>query len=195
MNGRIAKFLLCILCGAVLLLAGCTTTAPPQAGTPAPTQAPVAGQAATSVTDLGGVTDLLRNIDTQLSTIAANTRPTVSGGTVTGNIVLFDDQGNAANSVATGTSLVTLPTGKCDVAIFSRTAVGLYVTLEEEKNMDRGGGPDRRYYRNRQTPCYNYPMCRATVQLDDDYPFLYIEYRAYSPGDTLNRVTLSYRCK
>jgi len=193
MNGRSGKILLCILCavcGAVLL-AGCTTTAP--SGAVNPTPGAGGTSAGVSAADLGSITTLLTSIDQRLSTVVENTRPE-GRGTETGNIVLFDNNGNTANTLTSDTSLVALPTGKCDIAIFSQTNVGLFVTVEEEKNMDKGGGPDQRYYRNRQN-CINVPMCRKTVQLDDDFSYLYIEYKTYNPGNTLSRVTLSYRCK
>ena len=190
MNGRFPKILILVLCGVLLFLAGCTTTSPTGGVTSTPS---TGGTAGTSATDLGSITALLTSIDQRLSTVVENTRPE-GRGTVTGNIVLFDNNGNAANSVTAGTSLVSLPTGKCDIAVYSQTNVGLYVTLEEEKNMDNGGRPDQRYYRNRQT-CLNVPMCRETVQLDDDFSYLYIEYKAYNSGNTLSQVTLSYRCK
>ena len=190
MNGRFAIILICILSGAFLLLAGCTTTAPPQAAAPTPTQgSSTTGQAAASA-DLGGLTTLLKSIDERLSTVVENTRPE-GAGIIVGNIVLFDDNGATANAATKGTALLTAPTGKCDIAIFSSATVGLYVTIEEEKDIEIG---KEHYYRNRQT-CINEPMCRRTVQLDDDFPYLYLDYRPYNAGNTLDRVTLAYRCK
>lgn len=188
MNGRFAKILLCILSGALLLLAGCTTPAPTGEAAPPPTQSMVTGQQGAATADLAGVTSLLQSIDSRLSTVVENTRPE-GRGTMTGNMVLFDTQGNTGNAVTSGISLITLPPGKCDIVIFSQS-VGLYVTMEEEKDIEIG---KERYYRNRQT-CINEPMCRRTVQLDNDFAFLYLEYRPYNSGNTLNRVTLSYRC-
>ena len=196
MNARFGKILLIFLCGVLLFIAGCTSQTPSGGAAPAPTQitsgASAGAPSAVTSTDLETINSYLRSINDELSVIASNTRAG-AGGYVTGNIVLFDDQGNTANAVTTGTSLVALPMGSCDIAVFSRTMVSLYVTLEEEKNMDNGGGPDQRYYRNRQT-CLNVPMCRRTVQLDRDFSYLYIEYKPYSSVNTLDKVTLSYRC-
>jgi hypothetical protein len=191
MTGRLVKILLSILCGAMLLLAGCTTPAPPTGGA-APTPATggtTTGQAATSVTDLGSVTSLLQAMNDKLGLIAENTHPE-GRDAVTGNIVLFDDMGNAANAIKTGTAILALPQGSCDIAIFAEM-VPLYTTVEEEK--DLSVNVDSRYYRNRQT-CIDDPMCRETVSLDDEFSFLYIEYKPYKSGDSLNKVTLSYRC-
>jgi hypothetical protein len=186
MNGRSGKILISILCGAMLLIAGCTTPAP--SGEAGPT--PVERTAQVSqVTDLGAVTSLLQTMNDRLALIAENTRPE-GRGTVTGNIVLFDTSENAGNPILSGTSIEALPPGKCDVAVYAQMKE-LYVTLEEEKNMDVGR---EREYRNRQT-CIDDPLCRRTVQLDDEYAFLYIEYKPYKTGDTLSQVTLSYRCK
>jgi hypothetical protein len=190
MNGRLAKILICILCGALLLIAGCTTPAPPEttAQTPVP-RVTVAGQATTSA-DLGGLEALLRSIDERLSVVVENTRPE-GMGTLVGNIVLFDNNGDAANTITTGQALLALPSGSCDIVLFSHATMGLYVTFEEIKDIEIG---KEHYYRNRQT-CINEPMCRRTVQADDDFPFLYLDYRPYNEGKTLNRVTLSYHCK
>jgi hypothetical protein len=191
MNGRFAKILLCILSGALLLIAGCMSPAPTGGAGPAPTQGgPATGQAVTG-TDLGAVTSLLQSIDERLSTVVENTRPE-GKGTVTDNLVLFDTSSNDNKPITTGASIVALPVGKCDVAIYAQSA-RLYVTLEEEKDL-RTGGADQRYYRNRQT-CIDEIMCRRTIQLDDDFAFLYIEYKPYTSSGTLNQVTLSYRCK
>jgi len=192
MNGRFPIILICILCGALLCLAGCTM--PGTTGGPAPTPtvqtSTVTSQQAISSTDLSGLTTLLKSIDERLSTVVENTRPE-GAGTVVGNIVLFDDNGARANAATTGTALLTAPTGKCDIAIYSSATVGLYVTIEEERDIEIG---KEHYYRNRQT-CINEPMCRRTVQLDDDFPYLYLDYRPYNAGNTLDRVTLAYRCK
>jgi len=186
MNGRSGKILISILCGAMLLIAGCTTPAPSGEAAPTPlerTQAPA------SATDLGGVTALLQSIDDRLALIAENTRPE-GRGIMTGNIDLFSTEENAGNPITGGTSVEALPTGRCDVVVYAQMK-SLYVTLEEEKNMDVG---KEREYRNRQS-CIDDPMCRRTVQLDDEYAFLYIEFKPYRTGDTLNKVTLSYRCR
>lgn len=190
MNGRFAKILLCILSAAFLLLAGCTIPSSP--GATAPTPAPrvtVASQVTTSTTDLVAVETLLRSIDERLSVVVENTRPE-GKGTLIGNIVLFDNNGDAANAITTGTALMALPVGKCDIVLYSDATIGLYVTIEEIKDIEIG---KEHYYRNRQT-CINEPMCRRTVQADDDFPFLYLDYRPYNSGKTLNRVTLSYHC-
>jgi len=189
MNGRFTLILICILSMAFLLIAGCTTPATPEATTPTPAPRVTAAQAL-STADIGSITTLLQSIDERLSTVVENTRPEGAGTTV-GNIVLFDDNGAKANAATTGTALLTAPTGRCDIAIYSSATVGLYVTIEEEKDIEIG---KEHYYRNRQT-CINEPMCRRTVQLDDDFPYLYLDYRPYNAGNTLDRVTLAYRCK
>jgi hypothetical protein len=186
MDGRFAKILIFVLCGAFLLIAGCTAPAP--SGGAAPTPA-ATGPVSTSAADLGTITTLLQAMSAQISLIAENTRPEARGYE-TGNIVLFDNMGNSDNTLPSGTALVALPQGKCEVAVFARS-VGLFVTLEEEKDMEIGR---ERTYRNRQT-CLNDPMCRVTVQLDDNYSFLYIEYKPYYSSNSLSQVTLSYRCR
>lgn len=190
MNGSLGKILICILCGASLLIAGCATPAPFGGGAPTPTEGgAMVSQAGTPTADLGTIISLLQSINERVSVVVENTRPE-GKGTVTGNIVLFDTMGNAGNAITGGTSLVALPVGKCDVVVYAQS-VGLFVTLEEEKDIESGRD---RNYRNRQT-CTDDPMCRRTVQLDDDFAFLYIEYKPYKSGDTLTQVTLSYRCR
>jgi hypothetical protein len=186
MDARFAKILIFVLCGAFLLIAGCATT--PPSGGAGPTPA-TATQVSTSGADLGTITALLRTMSDQVSLVAENTRPEARGYE-TGNIVLFDNMGNSGNTIPSGTALVALPQGKCEVAVFGRS-VGLFVTIEEEKDMESGR---ERNYRNRQT-CLNDPMCRVTVQLDDNYSFLYIEYKPYNSANSLSQVTLSYRCR
>ena len=65
MNGRLAKILLSILCGAMLLIAGCTTPAPTGGAVPTPTER--TPQVSTSATDLGGVTSLLQSMNDRSS--------------------------------------------------------------------------------------------------------------------------------
>jgi hypothetical protein len=198
MNARFTKILIFILCGALLLVL------PASAGyldfifgTPAPTPAPVVpsgggtatSQIAAASPDLGTIIALLRTINDRVSLVAENTHPQAKEK-ITGNIVLFDTMGNTANAIKSGTSIVALPQGSCDIAIYARS-VPLYITVEEEK--DLSVQITQRYYRNQQT-CIDVPMCRRTVSLDDDYSFLYIEYKPYESRDSLNQVTLSYRC-
>jgi hypothetical protein len=152
----------------------------PARATPGPAASP----------DLATIESLLQTANTELTVIAENTHPP-GKGIVTGNVVLFDTEGNLANVITSGSAIVALPSGTCDVAIYAQ-GVGLYVTLEEEKDLSTGGA-DQRYYRNRQT-CSNELMCRRTVNLDDNFSFLYTEYKPYNSGNSLSRVTLSYRC-
>jgi hypothetical protein len=187
MNGRFAKFLIFILCGALILIAGCTTTAP--TGGAAPTPAGGTTPVATTNPDLGTIVSLLRTIGDKVSLVAENTQQETKS-IVTGNIILFDTMGNTANAIKSGKAIVALPDGSCEIAIYAQS-VPLYTTVEEEK--DLSANVDKRYYRNRQT-CFDDPMCRETVSLDDNFSFLYIEYKSYNPSDSLNQVTLSYRC-
>lgn len=189
MNAGFEKIVILVLCGVLLLIAGCTTPAPSGGAAPTPAGGTTT-QVSTSNADLGTITALLRTINDQVSLVAENTRPP-GKGIVTGNIVLFDTMGNTANAIKSGTSIVALPQGSCDIAIYAQS-VRLFTTVEEEK--DLSVSTDNRYYRNRQT-CFDDPMCRETVSLDDDFSFLYIEYKSYNPSDSLNKVTLSYRCK
>jgi hypothetical protein len=189
MNARFTKILIFILCGAFLFIAGCATTAPSGGAAPTPTAGGSAPQVAAANPDLGTIIALLRTINDQTSLIAENSRPQATKR-LTGNIVLFDTLGNTANAIKTGTSIVALPPGSCDIAIYARS-VPLYITVEEEKDLSLQ--VNERYYRNQQT-CIDVPLCRRTVSLDNDFSFLYIEYKPYRSGDSLNQVTLSYRC-
>ena len=188
MNARFAKIVILILCGVLLLIAGCTTTAPSGGAVPTPAGV-TTNQVSTQTPDIGTITALLRTINDQTSLIAENSRPQATKR-LTGNIVLFDTLGNTANAIKTGTSIVALPPGSCDIAIYARS-VPLYITVEEEKDLSLQ--VNERYYRNQQT-CIDVPLCRRTVSLDNDFSFLYIEYKPYRSGDSLNQVTLSYRC-
>ena len=189
MDARFAKILILVLCGAFLFIAGCTTTAPSGETAATPTVGGATSQVAAANPDLGTIISLLRTTNDKVNLIAENTHP-LGIQKVTGNIVLFDSMGNKANAVRSGTSVVALPQGTCDIAIFAQS-VPLYTTVEEEKDLSLNIAS--RNYRNRQD-CFDDPMCRETVSLDDDYSFLYIEYKAYNSGDTLNQVTLAYRC-
>ncbi|MGA2934498.1 MAG: hypothetical protein ABSD81_05025 [Methanomicrobiales archaeon] len=188
MNARFQKILILTLCGALLFIAGCATTAPSGGAVPTPAGG-TTNQVSTTNPDMGTIVSLLRTINDQVTLVAENTHPQATGK-ITGNIVLFDTMGNTANAIKSGTSIVALPQGSCDIAIFAQS-VPLYVTVEEEK--DLSAQISGRYYRNRQN-CFDDPMCRETVSLDDDFSYLYIEYKPYNPGDSLNQVTLSYRC-
>jgi hypothetical protein len=189
MNARFRNIGILFLCGALLFIAGCTTTAPTGEAAPTPTVGGATSQVAAANPDLGTIISLLRTINDRTNLIAENTHP-LAMERVTGNIVLFDSMGNKANAVKSGTSVVALPQGTCDIAIFAQS-VPLYTTVEEEKDLSVNVAS--RNYRNRQD-CFDDPMCRETVSLDNDYSFLYIEYKAYNSGDSLNQVTLAYRC-
>jgi hypothetical protein len=184
MNARFALILIIALCGAMLLIAGCTTPAP--SGGTAPTPAERTPVASTSGTDLGSVTSLLQSMDERLSLIAENTRPE-GKGVATGNMVLFDNQGDTSNTITNGTALIALPQGKCDIAIYA-AGITSYIILEEVKEQV---GYD--FARNRQV-CLDTFICRRTVTLDKEYSYLYISYKPYNSAKTLSQVTLSYRC-
>jgi len=168
----------------MLLIAGCTTPAPTGGAVPTPTER--TPQVSTSATDLGGVTSLLQSMNNRLSLIAENTRPE-GKGVLTGNMVLFDNQGDAANTITNGTALIALPQGKCDIAIYA-AGITTYTILEEVKEQV---GYD--FSRNRQV-CLDTFICRRTVTLDKDYSYLFVSYKPYSSAKTLSQVTLSYRC-
>ena len=179
MNGRFAKILIFILCGGLLLLAGCTTTAPSGGASPTPTSAT---QVSASNPDLGTIISLLRTMDERVSLVAENTRPERKD-IATGTIVLFDSAGNTASGTTGGSAVVTLPGGRCVVGVFS----GMTMTTSVEELNDMGR---EREYRNRQA-CVDAMFCRKTVSLDDSYPFLYLEFRPTQSSDTLTRVSLS----
>ncbi|MDD1668461.1 MAG: hypothetical protein LUO97_01540 [Methanomicrobiales archaeon] len=187
MNARFAIVGIFVLCGALLFIAGCTTA--PSGGTAPTTVQVTSGPSSTSAADLGTIVALLRTLNDKVTLVEENTHP-LAMGRVTGNLVLFDTLGNAANAIKTGKAVVALPPGSCDVAIYAGS-VPLYITLEEEK--DLSVQVTERYYRNRQA-CIDVPLCRRTVSLDENFAFLYIEYKPYRSQDSLDRVTLSYRC-
>ncbi len=185
MNGRFAQILICVLCGALLLIAGCTAPAPTGGAATTPTvratQAPVTG------TDLGTVISLLRGISDQVALVAENTRPE-GRGTVTGNIILFDTAGNTANTITDGSSILALPLGSCDIAVYGY-GTRIFTTVEEMKDYT-----STKYSRNSQA-CADSYLCRKTITLDDNYSYLYITYKPYDSTKRLTQVTLSYRCK
>jgi hypothetical protein len=185
MNGRSAKILLSILCGALLLIAGCTAPAPTGEGAPTPTPGSSAA-VQPSTSDLGSLSAVFQSMNDRLALIAENTRPE-GKGILTGNIVLFDNQGDAAHNIALGNSTVALPSGKCDVALYA-AGVSTYTTMEEMKDY----AVDI-YGRNKQT-CLDTIVCRKSVTLDSDFSFLYVTYKPYNNAKSLSQVTLSYRC-
>jgi len=168
----------------MLLIAGCTTPAPTGGAVPTPTER--TPQVSTSATDLGGVTSLLQSMNDRLSLIAENTRPE-GKGVLTGNMVLFDNQGDTSNTITNGTALIALPQGKCDIAIYAY-GISTYTTLEEVNDQVAYD-----FSRNRQA-CLDTLICRRTVTLDKEYSYLYIYYKPYNPTKTLSQVTLAYRC-
>jgi hypothetical protein len=186
MNGRIAQILIFILCGAFLLIAGCTAPAPSGGAAPTPAGG-TTGQAPASTTDLGTITSLLRGISDQVALVAENTRPE-GRGTVTGNIILFDTAGNTANTITDGSSVLALPLGSCDIAVYGYGA-RIFTTVEEMKDYT-----STKYSRNSQA-CSDSYLCRKTITLDNDYSYLYITYKPYDSTKRLTQVTLSYRCK
>ncbi|MDD1662165.1 MAG: hypothetical protein LUQ60_00230 [Methanomicrobiales archaeon] len=185
MNGRFAKILILVLCGALLLIAGCTTTAPSGGAAPTPAGGTTT-QVSTSNADLGTITALLRTINDQVSLVAENTRPQ-GKGILTGTIVLFDNQGDPTHNIGEGTSVIALPQGSCDIAVYA-SSISTYTIIEEMKDY-----VSEKYTRNKQV-CLDTVLCRKTVTLDGDFSYLYIDYKPYSAAKTLSKVTLSYRC-
>jgi hypothetical protein len=185
MNGRIAQILIFILCGAFLLIAGCTAPAPPGGAAPTPAGG-TTGQAPASTTDLGTITSLLRSISEQVALVAENTRPEGTG-LLTGNLILFDTSGNTANTITNSTSLIALPRGSCDVAVHG-SQVRMFTTIEEMKDYGT-----TKYSRNSQA-CADVYVCRKTVTLDDEFSYLFVTYKPYDDRYRLTQVTLSYRC-
>jgi hypothetical protein len=185
MNGRILKILIFVLCGAFILIAGCTTTAPPGGAAPTQTVAQ-AGQVSAVSTDLATIISLLQTTNAELTLIAENTHPP-GKGIVTGNLVLLDTEGNMADTITNGTSVVALPQGTCDIALYGNS-VQMYVTVEEMKDYQSDV-----YTRNRQS-CIDVYLCRKTVTLDGDFSYVYLTYKPYTSQYRLDRITLSYRC-
>ena len=189
MTGRFAKILLSILCGALILIAGCTSPAPSTGGA-APTPAAggaSTGQAGAAATDLTAFSSQLQAMNDKLGLIAENTAPQ-GRALETGNIILFDNSGNLANSISLGTSLITLPQGTCDIAIYA-DGTPIFTTVEELKSYLTSI-----YSRNKQS-CIDVVVCRNTVTLDSDFSYLYITYKPYNENQRLSLVTLAYRCK
>jgi len=185
MNARFEKIVILVLCGALLLIAGCATPAPSGGAV----QTPAGGtttQVSTSTPDLGTITALLRTINDQVSLVAENTRPP-GKGIVTGNIILFDATGNTANPITDGTSIIALPQGSCDIAVYGY-ATRMFITVEEMKDYT-----SIKYSRNYQA-CADVYLCRKTIALDDDFSYLYLTYKPYDSTKRLTQVTLSYRC-
>jgi len=194
MNGRFAKILILVLCGTLLLV-------PPASagffdflfGTPAPTPAPVVSpgggtttQVAAATPDLANIESLLQTINNQLTLIAENTHQP-GKPPVTGNLVLFDTSGNLASTITNGTSVVALPQGACDIAVYGNS-ISMYITVEELKDYE-----STKITRNLQS-CVDDYLCRRTVTLDSDFSYLYLTYKPYNPTDRLDRITLSYWC-
>ena len=189
MNARFGKILLIFLCGAFLFIAGCTSPAPSQGQAPAPTQitsgASAGAPSAVTSTDLETINSYLRSIKDELSVISSNTRS--GGGYATGNIVLFDDQGDPYNVINNGSALLALPQGSCDVAVYA-DGVSQYTTIEEVNTQIAYDNA-----RNQQT-CLDQVVCRRTVNLDPVYSYLWVYFKPYNTEKTFARVTLSYRC-
>ena len=144
-------------------------------------------QVAAASPDLGTIITLLRTINDQVSLVAENTRPP-GKGIVTGNIALFDNGGDTANTITDGTSVIALPQGSCDIAVYG-DSLQTFITVEEMKDYT-----STKYSRNYQA-CAGVYLCRKTVALDDDFSYLYLTYKPYDSTKRLTGVTLSYRCK
>ncbi|HTY52489.1 MAG TPA: hypothetical protein VMB35_04795 [Methanomicrobiales archaeon] len=184
MNARLGKVLILFLCGTLLFIAGCATTPPPPAVTPTPTGA--SQQVTPANTDMGTIIALLRSIDDQVNLVATNTKPQ-AGAAAFGNIVLFDYGGNTANTITNGSSVIALPQGTCDIAVYG-DSVRMFITAEELKDYS-----SVRYNRNYQA-CADVYVCRRTVTLNSDFAYLFLTYKPYIDTYRLTRVTLSYRC-
>ena len=185
MNGRFPIIPLLFLCGAFLFIAGCSAPAPSAGVTPTPTVAGPTPPAAANA-DLGTIESLLGTINEQVSLIATNTKAS-GAGLVTGNIVLFDSLGNMADTIPYGTSVVALPQGTCDIAVYG-DSVQTFITVEELNSYT-----SKIYSRNYQA-CAGVYVCRQKVTLDNSYSYLYLTYKPYDSTKRLTRVTLSYRC-
>ncbi|HXW98642.1 MAG TPA: hypothetical protein VEI51_02840 [Methanomicrobiales archaeon] len=186
MKGEIPKILISALCAALLILAGCTAPAPTTGA--APTPAVTAGQAPVANPDIGSILSELQAVNTGVSQIAQNTQPQPKG-ILAGNVVLFDDAGNAANAIQSGSAVAAVPLGTCDIAIYS-TAI-MRATVEEMNSYVTS--ESSKYSRNRQA-CVDTFFCRKSVSTDNGYAFLFFTFTASSSSAPLNRVTLSYRC-
>ena len=186
MKGELPKILISALCGALLILAGCTTPAPTTGA--APTPVVTAAQAPVTNPDLGSILTVLETMNGEVSQIAENTQPQAKG-ILAGNFVLFDDMGNAANAVQSGSAVAAVPLGTCDIVMYSPNL--MRVTVEEMNSY--GTTQASKYSRNRQA-CVDTYFCRKSVSTDNSYAFLYFEFTASSSSAPLNRVTLSYRC-
>jgi hypothetical protein len=138
--------------------------------------------------DIGSILAILRTMNDQVALIAENTRPQAQG-VLSGNVILFDDAGNAANAIQSGSAVAAVPQGTCEIVIYS--TVITRSTVEEMNNY--GLTESSKYSRNRQA-CVDSYFCRKTVNTDGSYSFLYFEFTASRTSAPLNRVTLSYRC-
>jgi len=183
--------LLCLLCS-VLLVEGAAaggifdflfgSPAQPTPSTPA-----VSGPSQPVTTDLSGVITLLQSILASVTRIEKG-MPAVSGAIQTGNIMLYDNTGNVEANADQTSAVVALPPGECDVGIYAQNR--LYTTMEEMKDYTSD-----KYTRNKQV-CIDSYLCRKTVQLDADFPFLFIYVRDTNDQKSLvDRVYLAYRCK
>ena len=186
MDARFQKILILFLCGAFLFIAGCASTAPSGGAAPSPT-AGQTSQVAAANPDLGTIVALLRTINDQVSLVAENTRP-AGKGILTGNIELFDNGGDIANTITDGTSVVALPQGSCDIAVYG-DGMRTFITVEEMKDYT-----SVKYSRDYQA-CADVYICRKTVNLDDDYSYLFLTYKPYDSTKRLTQITLSYRCQ
>ena len=160
-------------------------------GSPAePAQTPVpvvTGAAQTVATDLSGVVTLLQSILASVTRIEQK-MPPASSSIQTGNMMLYDNTGNLEANADQASAVVALPAGECDIGVYAQNR--LYVTVEEMK--DYTGS---KYTRNTQT-CIDSYLCRKTVRLDDQFPFIYIYFRDSDETRALvDRVFLSYRCR
>jgi len=185
--------LLCVLCSVLLVqgaaaggifdfLFGSPAQPAPSTSTPA-----VSGPAQPVTTDLSGVITLLQSILASVTRLEQK-MPAAAGAIQTGNIMLYDNTGNVEANADQASAVVALPPGECDVGVYAQNH--MYVTLEEMKDYTSD-----KYTRNKQV-CIDSYLCRKIVQLDAEFPFLYIYFRDTNDQKSLvDRVFLAYRCR
>ena len=189
--------LLCVVCSVLLVqgaaaggifdfLFGSPAQPAPSTSTPA-----VSGPAQPVTTDLSGVITLLQSILASVTRLEQK-MPAAAGAIQTGNIMLYDNTGNVEANADQASAVVALPPGECDVGVYAQTS--LYVSMEELK--DWTGTKYARGEETNKKVCIESRLCRRTVYLDAEFPFLYIYFRDTNDQKSLvDRVFLAYRCR
>lgn len=140
------------------------------------------GSALTS-NELGQVISILNSILARVQAIDENTKPPAET-VVTGNVVLFDTNGNYNFKTTQGNHVIALPPGKCEIAVFAGPKIDA-----ELSEMNSFG--DRRA----EQECNDEWVCRKTVTIDGSYPFLKLFWvETDSKVSDTDRATLAYRC-